>query len=89
MHLPIFTRDPRFHHQGDLTREHQIEEVAGRAHRREHARHHDVGVDNPPQSPQCQLTPRKADYLIAGDKDLLADRHPIVTPASFRARHGG
>lgn len=38
---------------------------------------------------QCPLTPRKADYLIAGDRDLLADRHPIVTPASFRVRHGG
>jgi len=31
---------------------------------------------------------RKADYVIARDKDLLADRHPIVTPASFWARHG-
>jgi len=32
-----------------------------------------------------------ADYLITGDKDLLAlaDRHPIVTPADFWARHAG
>lgn len=32
-----------------------------------------------------------ADYLITGDKDLLAlaDRHPIVTPAEFWRIHGG
>lgn len=32
-----------------------------------------------------------ADYLITGDKDLLAlkDRYPIVTPAEFWERHGG
>jgi len=32
-----------------------------------------------------------ANYLITGDKDLLAlaDRFPIVTPAEFWARHGG
>ncbi len=31
------------------------------------------------------------DYLITGDKDLLAlsDRYPIVTPADFWARHAG
>ncbi len=31
-----------------------------------------------------------ADYLITGDKDLLAlgERYPIVTPAVFWARHG-
>jgi uncharacterized protein len=31
-----------------------------------------------------------ADYLITGDKDLLvlAGKYPIVTPASFWARHG-
>ena len=30
-------------------------------------------------------------YLISGDKDLLAlaDRYPILTPASFWASHGG
>lgn len=32
-----------------------------------------------------------ADYLITGDKDLLAmaERYPIVTPAQFWATHGG
>lgn len=32
-----------------------------------------------------------ADYLITGDKDLLAiaDRHPIVSPAKFWAMHAG
>lgn len=32
-----------------------------------------------------------ADYLITGDKDLLAlsGRYPIVTPAGFWERHGG
>ena len=32
----------------------------------------------------------KADYLITGDKDLLAlaERYPIVTPAAFWERHG-
>jgi putative PIN family toxin of toxin-antitoxin system len=32
-----------------------------------------------------------ADYLVTGDKDLLAlaDRYPIVDPATFWARHGG
>lgn len=32
----------------------------------------------------------KADYLITGDKDLLAlaERYPIVTPAVFWERHG-
>jgi putative PIN family toxin of toxin-antitoxin system len=32
----------------------------------------------------------KADYLITGDKDLLAlsDRYPIVTPSAFWQRHG-
>lgn len=39
------------------------------------------------------LTPlaAKADYLITGDKDLLAlgSQYPIVTPAEFWGRHGG
>jgi putative PIN family toxin of toxin-antitoxin system len=32
-----------------------------------------------------------ARYLITGDKDLLAlaERYPIVTPATFWTRHGG
>lgn len=32
-----------------------------------------------------------ADYLITGDKDLLAlgEKYPIVTPAQFWERHGG
>ncbi len=32
-----------------------------------------------------------ADYLITGDKDLLAmaERYPIVTPANFWATHSG
>lgn len=32
-----------------------------------------------------------ADYLITGDKDLLAlaEHYPIVTPAGFWERHGG
>jgi putative PIN family toxin of toxin-antitoxin system len=36
------------------------------------------------------LRAAKADYLITGDKDLLAlrNRYPIVTPAAFWARHG-
>jgi putative PIN family toxin of toxin-antitoxin system len=37
------------------------------------------------------LQAAKADYLITGDKDLLAlaGRYPIVTPADFWERHGG
>ena len=36
------------------------------------------------------LRASQADYLITGDKDLLAiaDRYPIVTPAAFWNRHG-
>ena len=32
-----------------------------------------------------------ADYLITGDKDLLAlaARYPVLTPAQFWSRHGG
>jgi len=38
----------------------------------------------------CTLRAAKADYLITGDKDLLALRgqYPIVTPAEFWERHG-
>ena len=37
------------------------------------------------------LEAAQADYLITGDKDLLAlaGRYPIVTPAAFWERHGG
>jgi putative PIN family toxin of toxin-antitoxin system len=36
------------------------------------------------------LRSANADYLITGDKDLLAlaDRYPILTPAVFWERHG-
>jgi uncharacterized protein len=36
------------------------------------------------------LRASQADYLITGDKDLLAlgERYPIVTPAAFWERHG-
>ncbi|MGP3790548.1 PIN domain-containing protein [Pseudomonas sp. B392_1p] len=36
------------------------------------------------------LLAAQANYLITGDKDLLAlaDRYSIVTPAEFWARHG-
>lgn len=36
------------------------------------------------------LRASRADYLITGDKDLLAlaGRYPIVTPAEFWERHG-
>jgi putative PIN family toxin of toxin-antitoxin system len=37
------------------------------------------------------LLAAQADYLISGDKDLLAlaGRYPIVTPLAFWERHGG
>jgi putative PIN family toxin of toxin-antitoxin system len=37
------------------------------------------------------LLAARADYLVTGDKDLLAlaGRYPIVTPAVFWERHGG
>ena len=36
------------------------------------------------------LRASQADYLITGDKDLLAlaDRYPIMTPAAFWEKHG-
>jgi len=36
------------------------------------------------------LRASRADYLITGDKDLLAlaEKYPIVTPATFWERHG-
>lgn len=43
------------------------------------------------QSVLQTLLASAANYLVTGDKDLLAlaDRYPIVTPAGFWARHGG
>jgi putative PIN family toxin of toxin-antitoxin system len=37
------------------------------------------------------LSTSKSDYLITGDKDLLAvaDRYPVLTPAQFWSLHGG
>jgi predicted nucleic acid-binding protein len=37
------------------------------------------------------LNASQSDYLITGDKDLLAvaDRYPILTPAQFWSLHGG
>lgn len=37
------------------------------------------------------MSSHNTDYLISGDKDLLALAHqyPIVTPAEFWAKHGG
>ena len=37
------------------------------------------------------LASARHDYLITGDKDLLAlaERFPIVSPAQFWAQHGG
>ena len=37
------------------------------------------------------LLASQADYLVTGDKDLLAlaDRYPILSPAEFWRRHGG
>lgn len=37
------------------------------------------------------LVASRADYLVTGDKDLLAlaHRHPILSPAEFWSRHGG
>lgn len=37
------------------------------------------------------LLAARADYLVTGDKDLLAlsDHYPIISPAQFWATHGG
>ncbi len=47
--------------------------------------------DEADQAVQGTLLAARADYLITGDKDLLAltGRYPIVTPAAFWERHGG
>jgi putative PIN family toxin of toxin-antitoxin system len=53
---------------------------------------HDANLRDPADQPVLlTLLAAKADYLIAGDKDLLAlaNHYPIVTPAAFWARHGG
>jgi putative PIN family toxin of toxin-antitoxin system len=51
----------------------------------------DANLRDPADQPVLlTLLAAKADYLITGDKDLLAlaDRYPILTPAEFWARHG-
>ena len=53
---------------------------------------HDPGLRDPADQPALRtLLAAQADYLITGDKDLLAlaGRHSILTPAEFWARHGG
>jgi uncharacterized protein len=47
--------------------------------------------DHKDQSILGTLRASRADYLITGDKDLLAlaDRYPVLTPAAFWERHGG
>lgn len=52
---------------------------------------HDANLRDPADQPVLlTLVASKADYLVTGDKDLLAlaDRYPIVTPADFWTRHG-
>ena len=51
----------------------------------------DASLRNPTdQQVLGTLLASKADYLITGDKDLLAlaEKFPIVTPAMFWERHG-
>jgi len=51
----------------------------------------DADLRDPADQPILQtLRAAAAQYLITGDKDLLAlaSRYPIVTPADFWARHG-
>jgi putative PIN family toxin of toxin-antitoxin system len=50
----------------------------------------DVSLRDPAdQQVLATLRTSHADYLITGDKDLLAlaEKYPIVTPATFWARH--
>ncbi len=52
----------------------------------------ETGLRDPKDLPVLgTLLAAKAQYLITGDKDLLAlaSRHPVVTPAAFWAAHGG
>lgn len=51
----------------------------------------DLSLRDPADQPVLgTLLASGADYLVTGDKDLLAlaNRHPIVTPARFWERHG-
>ncbi|RUF23435.1 putative toxin-antitoxin system toxin component, PIN family [Pseudomonas aeruginosa] len=51
----------------------------------------DADLRDPADQPVLlTLIASKADYLVTGDKDLLAlaGRYPIVTPADFWTRHG-
>lgn len=47
--------------------------------------------DSADQPVLATFTASSAQYLLTGDKDLLAlaDRYPILTPAQFWSRHGG
>ena len=52
---------------------------------------HEPSLRDPADQPVlATLRASKADYLITGDKDLLAlaGKYPIVTPSTFWARHG-
>jgi putative PIN family toxin of toxin-antitoxin system len=51
----------------------------------------DANLRDPADQPVLlTLLAAKADYLVTGDKDLLAlaNQYPILTPAEFWARHG-
>ncbi len=47
--------------------------------------------DDADQPVLLTLLAARADYLITGDKDLLAlgARYPVLTPAEFWGKHGG
>lgn len=52
----------------------------------------DANLRDPADQPVlATLRVSHANYLITGDKDLLAlaESYPIVTPANFWSRHGG
>lgn len=51
----------------------------------------DEALRDPADQPVLMtLIAAKAQYLVTGDKDLLAlsDRYPIITPAQFWTQHG-
>lgn len=53
---------------------------------------HDVNLRDPADQPVLlTLLAAKADYLVTGDKDLLAlaKQYPILSPSEFWTRHGG